>query len=72
VGCGIGCGVLLAVALVAGLFGLSRLRETLRGVEEATETHRELTRRLGQVEDHVPFPDGLLPASRIETFLEVR
>jgi hypothetical protein len=71
-GCGIGCGVLLALALVVGLFGLGRLRESLRGVEEATETHRELTRSLGQVEDHVPFPGGVPTAARIETFLEVR
>jgi hypothetical protein len=71
-GCGIGCGVLAAAVLVASLVGLSRLRESFRGVEEATETHRKLTEALGQVEDHVPFPDGVPPAARIETFLEVR
>ena len=68
-GCGIGCGVvmlLVVLALVGGSFVM------IGPFRKAVDVRETLDERYGGVNEFVPWADGGIPASRVEAFLEVR
>lgn len=71
-GCGIGCGLVLLI--VVGLFTASFFfaRNMVRGFEDAERSRAELATRFGDAGDFTPWPDGAVPAERMEAFLRVR
>ncbi len=71
-GCGIGCGVVLLVLILIGTAGVFYLRETFRGIQEATESYERLAAREGEIEEYVPPADGAVPGPRLALFLAVR
>lgn len=72
VGCGVGCLILLIVAIALGVGGFTWFRGTVRGFEEAVETRQELEERFGEPADFTPAADGAIPADRVEAFLAIR
>ncbi|MDH3591945.1 MAG: hypothetical protein OER88_08710, partial [Planctomycetota bacterium] len=42
------------------------------GFQQAAQTREQIEGRFGEPGDFVPWPDGVVPAERIETFLTVR
>ncbi len=75
-GCGLGCGLLvvLAIGLTAGGFFVVKesVEETMEGFGEAVESRRQLEERFGKPETFVPAADGSVAAQRLEIFLTVR
>ncbi len=71
-GCGIGCGAI--VILGVGFLAISALylRGLMADFETATETRATLEERFGAEQEFIPWPDGGIPADRIEAFLRVR
>jgi hypothetical protein len=71
-GCGIGCGVIVLIVVVALVGGLFFLRSTLKGFDEAIADRKALEQKYGQAADFAPRPDGAIPAERMLVFLAVR
>ncbi len=72
IGCGMGCAGVI-VLVVAFLIGSAYLvRSTTKGFQAAVETHEELDRKFGKVDEFRPWTDGSIPAARVEAFLTVR
>jgi hypothetical protein len=71
-GCGIGCGVLLFVAI--GMFGIGAYYygELSDGFDRAIEMRGELEEQYGGQDDYTPPPDGVPAPERLEAFLAVR
>ena len=71
-GCGIGCAVvgLGLVALVGA--GVVFFRNLAGGFEQAEEARLRLEKAHGDPSAFTPWPDGALPADRIQRFLAVR
>lgn len=72
IGCGIGCGAIVLVLAGLGVFGALFVRDTLEGFDHAVQAHEELDQRFGGVDQFTPWPDGAIPATRVEAFLDVR
>jgi hypothetical protein len=72
VGCGIGCGALLLIAIVLGITGFMFFKNIVDEFKETEKTTKILTERFGEITDYCPDPDGSIPASRLEAFLAVR
>ncbi len=70
-GCGLGCGLILFIAVGLGLLGARLTRQTTRGFETAIETRKGLEERFGPTDAYVPPAGGLAP-DRMEAFLAVR
>jgi len=72
VGCGIGCGavVLVGVGLVVA-FSVY-IGRSVKGFDDAAESRKVLERTYGADSEFVPWPDGSIPAERVEAFLAVR
>jgi len=72
IGCGIGClvivGIVVTLAVASGVF----LRNSVKGLQEASDTREELDRQYGQPGEFRPAADGSIPADRMEIFLAVR
>jgi len=71
-GCGLGCaivGIAVAAMLGAGMLYFKRIGT---GFDKAISARRELDQRHGTPEAFVPWPDGSIPADRLERFLRVR
>lgn len=71
-GCGCGCAVILLVvgALVAS--GVVWIKDTAAGFEKAVEARQTLEGEFGKTNEFVPWPDGAIPAERLEAFLDIR
>ncbi|MFH1941866.1 MAG: hypothetical protein ABIL68_07150 [bacterium] len=71
-GCGIGCGsvILLAVLVVAA--GYFLIKNTVDDVRQIEASKERLEESYGLVEDYVPELDGRIPPERIEVFLAIR
>lgn len=72
VGCGIGCGAILLIAIVLGITGFMFFKNIVDEFKDTEETMKVLTERYGKITDYCPHPDGSIPAGRIEAFLTVR
>ncbi len=72
IGCGIGCLVLLilAIALFAG--GAVWFRGLVSGFEDAAETRDALEQEFGEPGDFTPAADGSIAPARLEAFLAIR
>jgi hypothetical protein len=68
-GCGIGCGVVVLLVVLALVGGSFVIIGPFRRDVDVRET---LDERYGGVNEFVPWVDGGIPASRVEAFLEVR
>lgn len=68
-GCGIGCGVFVLIAVVAGVGGsfvlMGKFKDAIAAREILEEVH-------GSQADYIPSADGVIDTQRIEAFLEVR
>lgn len=71
-GCGIGCGVLVLLAIAVVVLGTVWIRGSVKEFDSAIETREALEARFGQVGEYVPWPDGSVPPDRMEAFLAVR
>lgn len=71
-GCGIGCGVLLVLAIAVGLTIFMYTRNAVQEFKQISESVSRVDKELGRIEDYTPEPDGRIPADRVEAFLAVR
>lgn len=71
-GCAVGCGLLLTLALVGAIVTGLWVRRALQGIEKADETYKTLVAEMGDVDAYAPPPDGVPAEDRWEVFLEVR
>ena len=71
-GCGIGCLLLIVLAVGVSFMGYRWVRDTTEAVEEAGRIRSELEDRYGQVRDFAPPAGPGVPADRMEAFLTVR
>lgn len=71
-GCGLGCAVVGLV--VAGLMGAGMLffNRISTGFNQAVAAREQLDKQYGAPESFVPWPDGSIPAQRLEVFARVR
>lgn len=72
IGCGLGCGLLIALGLglgAAGYFGVRHVVKRAEGLEAARDS---LVARFGPPGAYVPPADGSLPPERVEAFLMAR
>jgi len=72
VGCGIGCGAILLIAIVLGITGFMFFKNIVDEFKDTEEMTKILTERYGKITDYCPNPDGSISADRIEAFLTVR
>jgi hypothetical protein len=68
-GCGIGCGVAIVLSILLTVSGSIMMMKPIRDAASIRET---LDERHGGVNDFTPWPDGGIPAERLEAFLRVR
>lgn len=71
-GCGLGCavvGLIVAGLLGAGMLFVNRISS---GFNQAVAAREQLEKQYGAPESFVPWPDGSIPAPRLETFAHVR
>ena len=68
-GCGIGCGVAIVLTILLSVGGSIVMMKPFRDAIEIRET---LVERHGGVNDFTPWPDGGIPADRLDAFLHVR
>jgi hypothetical protein len=69
---GVGCGLLLLIGILLAVAGWIFTRGAMRGIDATIEARSQIEERHGQPEEFVPWPDGAIPADRMETFLRVR
>lgn len=72
VGCGIGCGAILLIAIVLGITGFMFFKNIVDEFKDTEEMMNVLSERYGEITDYVPSPDGSISAHRLEAFLTVR
>lgn len=68
-GCGIGCGVVVLLAVLISVGGSIVMIKPFRDAVEVGET---LVERYGDANDFSPWPDGGIPPERLDAFLLVR
>ncbi len=71
-GCGVGCCVIVVLALVAMSVGAVFFNRILNDVDRATELRAELEKRFDTAENFTPGADGSVTPDRLERFLQVR
>jgi hypothetical protein len=72
IGCGIGCGVIIILAIAVGIGGFFFVKSIVDEFEEMDQVADVLEERYGKMREYSPEPGGEIPSYRIETFLEVR
>ena len=72
IGCGIGCGLVIAIALGMGGVSYFFVKRISRQAEEISRIQAEMTSRFGPIEEHSLAASGALPRDRVERFLAVR
>ena len=68
-GCGIGCGLMVILAIVGTIGGGVAL---FKPFKDAIRSREVLEETYGSQEDYRPPVDGVVPADRLETFIAVR
>lgn len=69
---GVGCGLLLLIGILLAVGGWLFSRDMLRGIDATIEARSRIEERHGKPDEFTPWPDGAIPAERMETFLRVR
>jgi len=72
IGCGIGCGVVIIIAILVGVGGYFFIKNIVSGFEETEAIMDTLTERYGKTGDFYPDPDGGIRRERLEVFMAVR
>jgi hypothetical protein len=72
IGCGIGCGVVILLAVILGVGGYVFVKNIVKGFEETEAITDALTERYGEIKDFTPDPGGAIKPERLEAFLSVR
>ncbi len=72
IGCGIGCGVIVILAIIAGVGGFFFVKNIVSEFEEMDKVADVLEERYGKMREYCPGPDGTIISDRIEAFLRVR
>jgi hypothetical protein len=72
IGCGVGCGVIIIIAVILVVTGVFYVRNLVKGFEESVAIMDTLTERYGKITEFTPKTDGTIPPDRIEAFLRVR
>jgi hypothetical protein len=72
IGCGIGCGVVILLAVILGLGGYFFVKNIADGFEETEAIAETLKERYGEVKEFTPDPEGAIRQERLEAFLSVR
>jgi len=72
IGCGIGCGGIILLVLILLSGGFFFVRNLVRDFEDSEEVMALVVEKYGELTEFVPWPEGAVPAGRIETFLAVR
>ena len=72
IGCGIGCLILLAVAIALFAGGAVWFRGMVGGFEEAVETREAVEEEFGGPDEFTPAADGSIAPDRVEAFLAIR
>jgi hypothetical protein len=72
IGCGIGCGVVILLAIILGVGGYVFVKNIVKGFEETEAITDALTERYGEIKDFTPDPGGAIKPERLEAFLSVR
>jgi len=71
-GCGVGCAIIIAIAVLIIIVGYIFVKNTVNEFKE-TETSTELVEeRFGSARDFYPRADGKIEAERMEAFFAVR
>ena len=71
-GCGIGCGLIVLVIVGLMASGAFFVRGMVKEFDQVKESQKALEERFGPAQDFTPWPDGAIPAERMEAFLGVR
>jgi len=72
IGCGVGCLFVGLVVVAIATGGVMFFRDTLKGFDAAVEARADLEQRFGKQWEFTPWPNGEIPADRIERFIGVR
>lgn len=72
IGCGVGCGVIIIIAVILVVTGVFYVKNLVKGFEESVAIMDTLTERYGKITEYTPNPDGTIPPDQIEIFLRVR
>jgi len=72
IGCGVGCGVIIIIAVILIVTGVFYVKNLVKGFEESSAIMDTLTERYGKITEYTPNPDGTIKPERIEAFLKVR
>jgi len=72
IGCGIGCGVIIILAIAVGIGGFFFIKGIVNEFEEMEQVADVLEERYGKMREYSPEPDGVILPDRMEAFLEVR
>lgn len=72
IGCGIGCGLLLLLAVGAGTIGYLGVRKAVDRGKEIEAGFDELRAQYGGPAEYTPAADGAVPTGRMLAFLAVR
>ncbi len=71
-GLGIGCGGLIVLGIIIGIFGYFFVRNMGQGFRDSEAMVKTLETKYGRPEAYVPDPRGAIEADRIEAFLAAR
>jgi len=72
IGCGIGCGVIIILAIIVGVGSFFFIKGIVNEFEAMDEVADLLEERFGKMREYSPEPDGAILPDRIEVFLKVR
>lgn len=72
IGCGIGCGAVILLLIVAIGIGAFFVKDIVKGFQSADKSQKRMEERFGQIGDFTPDPDGGLNPGRVSRFLSVR
>ena len=72
IGCGIGCGVVILLAVILGLGGYFFVKNIVDGFEETEAIADTLKERYGEIKEFAPDREGAIRQGRLEAFLSVR
>ena len=72
IGCGIGCGFVILIAILIIGIGAFFVKSTIQNIRDVEKLQEQVELRFGKVSDFRPPPDGSVPAESMEKFLAVR